>query len=123
MKTKLKNFIKKYFSSFVFFYRYLGNRIFLAFFLSVAVSFLDGLGLTMFFPLLQVVGGEGEVDTEAMGNMRYLPEGIEQTGIIIDAGKRTGYFAGILQLERYSYLYEQRIHHHSPAKIHPEYST
>lgn len=81
MKTKLKNFIKKYFSSFVFFYRYLGNRIFLAFFLSVAVSFLDGLGLTMFFPLLQVVGGEGEVDTEAMGNMRYLLEGIEQTGI------------------------------------------
>ncbi|NLB25749.1 MAG: hypothetical protein GX820_03540 [Bacteroidales bacterium] len=64
---QLKKITKKYFSSFVFFYKYLQNKIFIAFFLSVVVSFLDGLGLTMFFPLLQVVGEGGTVNPDEMG--------------------------------------------------------
>src|SRR5690606_16770235 len=78
----LKNFIKKYFSSFAFFYSYLRNKIFIAFGLSIAVSFLDGLGLSMFFPLLQVVGADNlNIDSSEMGNLSYLVNGIEGLGI------------------------------------------
>lgn len=77
----LKKLIKKYFSSFAFFYKYLQNKIFIAFFLSVAVSFLDGLGLTMFFPLLQVVGEGGAVNPDEMGQLGIIIKAIESMGI------------------------------------------
>lgn len=81
----LKKFIKKYFSSLAFFYSFLRNRILIAFLLSIAVSFLDGLGLSMFFPLLQVVGGENiQVDSAEMGNLSYLIQGIESLGISLN---------------------------------------
>ena len=85
--NRLKELIKKHFSSFAFFYHYLGNKVFIAFFLSVAVSFLDGLGLTMFFPLLQVVGVEA-VGSESsdLGNLTYLMDGIESLGISLTLG-------------------------------------
>ncbi|HLS29253.1 MAG TPA: ABC transporter ATP-binding protein [Flavobacteriaceae bacterium] len=78
---KLKNFVKKYFKDFTFFYRYLRNKIFVAFILSVAVSFLDGLGLTMFIPLLQVVGDEGAADPDEMGKLGVFVEAIQALGI------------------------------------------
>lgn len=81
MKQRLKTFIRKYFKSFSFFYKYLKNRIFLALFLNVMVSLLDGLGLTMFFPLLQAIDGEEGMNTGQMGNMRYILDGFEQMGI------------------------------------------
>lgn len=85
--NRLKELIKKHFSSFAFFYHYLGSKVFIAFFLSVAVSFLDGLGLTMFFPLLQVVGVEA-VGSESsdLGNLTYLMDGIESLGISLTLG-------------------------------------
>ena len=79
--NKLKKFIKKYFSSFSYFYRYLRGKIFIAFFLSVAVSLMDGLGLTMFVPLLQAIAQDGEVDAEGMGKMGILVEALEGIGI------------------------------------------
>lgn len=78
---KLKTFIKRYFSSFAYFYSYLRSQIFLAFILSVVVSFLDGLGLTMFFPLLQAITQEGAIDASEMGKMKHVVEGIETLGI------------------------------------------
>lgn len=85
--NRLKELIKKHFSSFAFFYHYLGSKVFIAFFLSIAVSFLDGLGLTMFFPLLQVVGVEA-VGSESsdLGNLTYLMDGIESLGISLTLG-------------------------------------
>lgn len=77
---KLKTFIKKYFSSFAYFYSYLRNKIFFAFFLSISVGFLDGMGLTMFFPLLQVVG-DGESDPDSLGKMRFVLDGLQAMGI------------------------------------------
>lgn len=85
--NQLKNLIKKYFSNFAFFYRYLGKRIFLAFLLSIMVSFLDGLGLSMFFPLLQVVGGGGDsLGMGDSGNLKYLIDAIEGLGIPLTLG-------------------------------------
>lgn len=78
---RLKIFIKKYFSSFVYFYRYLKNKIFIAFFLSIGVSLMDGLGLTMFIPLLQAITDNGEVDSQGMGKLGYLIEGLQSMGI------------------------------------------
>ena len=82
----LKILIKKHFSNFVFFYHYLRNRIFIAIGLSVVVSVLDGFGLAMFLPLLQVVDNNGTVDAEGMGNLRFLIDGIESLGIELSIG-------------------------------------
>jgi len=82
----LKNNIKRHFGSFVFFYRYLHNRIFFAVCLSVIVSILDGFGLSMFLPLLQVVDNKGAVDVEGMGNLGFLIHGIESLGIDLTIG-------------------------------------
>lgn len=77
---QLKGVIKRYFTSLTFFYRFLRNKIFIAFVLSVAVSFLDGLGLTMFFPLLQVVG-DGTTDNTSLGKLKIVLDAIEGAGI------------------------------------------
>src|SRR5690625_2457840 len=81
MKDQIKYFIKHYVSSFAYFYRYLQKKIFIALFLSVFVSILDGLGLTMFIPLLQVIGEEGMVDAQEMGKLSYVITGLEDLGI------------------------------------------
>ena len=79
--NKLKALIKRYFSSFAYFYKYLRSKVFIAFFLSVFVSFLDGLGLTMFIPLLQVISGDGQVKSQEMGKLSYLIDGFQNIGI------------------------------------------
>lgn len=79
--NKLKDLVRKYFSSFAFFFRYLRYRMVYAFLITMVVSVLDGLGLSMFFPLLQVVGGDKKADPTAMGNLRFLTEGIQNLGV------------------------------------------
>lgn len=78
---KLKDLVKKYFKDFTFFYRYLRSKIFIAFILSIAVSFLDGLGLTMFIPLLQVVEDGGLANPEEMGQLGIFVKAIQALGI------------------------------------------
>ena len=77
----MKKFIKKYFASFAFFYRFIGTRILIMVGLSIAVSVLDAFGLTMFLPLLQIVSGDGTMDVEQMGRLSFLVEGAEAIGI------------------------------------------
>src|SRR5690625_1008292 len=81
--NKLKKVIKKYFTSFTYFYQYLRGKIFIAFFLSVAVSLMDGLGLTMFVPLLQAIMEDGEIDVTGMGKMGHLIESLQSMGIVL----------------------------------------
>lgn len=71
------SFFKRYFAHFSFFYKYLGKRIFIALLLSLVVGVLDGLGLSMFFPLLKIV------DDPSSGNLGSL-------GFIIDFFKTIG---------------------------------
>ncbi len=77
----LKKFIKKYFESFAYFYSHLRYRLFVVFGLNVVIGVLDGLGLTMFLPLLQLVNEGAEVDPESLGKLSFLIEFIEKTGI------------------------------------------
>lgn len=81
MKT-LKAFIKKYFQYFSYFYSHLGNRVFVSLVLSLVVGVLDGFGLAMFLPLMQMVDGKAEnTDIDQMGNLSFLIEGFQAVGI------------------------------------------
>jgi ABC-type multidrug transport system fused ATPase/permease subunit len=77
----LKNIIAKHFQGFTYFYRHLGYRIFFALSLSIIVGALDGFGLTMFLPLLQLVNEESSVDAAGLGNMSFLVNYLQGMGI------------------------------------------
>jgi ABC-type multidrug transport system fused ATPase/permease subunit len=77
----LKKTLAKQFSTFHYFYTFLAYRIFFALGFSILVAVLDGFGLSMFLPMLQMVGGNEQVNPEAMGNLSFLVEGIEHLGI------------------------------------------
>lgn len=79
--NKLKNLIKKYFASFVYFYSYLKYRIFIVIVLSILIGFLDGLGLTMFLPLLQMADGGSVASGEGLGKLSFIVDGINALGI------------------------------------------
>ena len=80
----LKKAIKKYFQSFYFFYGYLKFRIPVILTLSILVGVLDGFGLAMFIPLLQMVDGEATADPEQLGNLSFLVDGLGYAGIQIN---------------------------------------
>ena len=84
--NQIKSLIKKHFSSFIFFYSYLRNAIFITLGLSMVVSALDAFGLSMFLPLLQVVGGEGVVNPAEMGKLQFIVDGIEAIGFNLSIG-------------------------------------
>ncbi|CAM4238964.1 ABC transporter ATP-binding protein [Gillisia hiemivivida] len=77
----LKRFIKRYFAGLSYFYSFLGYRIFVIVFLSVIVGLLDGLGLTMFLPLLQLVSESGTVNPDSLGRLRFLVDFFEVVNI------------------------------------------
>lgn len=79
--SSIKNLIKKYFSTFAYFYRYLRHRIFIMLFLSIFIGVLDGLGLSMFLPLLQLADGGSVKSGEGLGNLGFLVDGINSVGI------------------------------------------
>ena len=51
----VKKLLLKYFENLVYFYKHLHYRLFIMIFLGVIVGVLDGLGLAMFMPLLEMV--------------------------------------------------------------------
>lgn len=77
----VKNFIKKYFESFAYFYSFLKYRVLLIIFFSILVGLLDGFGLTMFLPLLQMVSDTSQVDPESLGKLRFLVDFFGQVGL------------------------------------------
>ncbi|UBZ06859.1 ABC transporter ATP-binding protein/permease [Salegentibacter mishustinae] len=79
---RLKNIIKNNFQYFFYFFGYLRYRIFIAFGLSFFRGVLDGFGLAMFIPLLEMSSdANSEVDSEGLGNLSFLPEFLENIGI------------------------------------------
>lgn len=65
---------------FVYFYGHLRYRMFIALVFSVMVGVLDGFGLALILPLLQMVDGSTEVNSGGMGNLRFIVDFIEQIG-------------------------------------------
>lgn len=83
-KTKspvIKNFLKKYFESFAFFYSFLKYRIFILVAFNLLIGILDGFGLTMFLPLLQMVDGSSNVNSESLGKLGFLIDFFNDNGI------------------------------------------
>jgi len=77
----LKILVKKYFNNFSFFYSYLRYRMFIALALSIAVGVLDGLGIAMFLPLLQMVSEEGISNPDNLGYMAFLVDIYDAIGL------------------------------------------
>jgi len=77
----IKKIIKKYFESFVYFYSFLRYRIFVIIAFSIFIGILDGFGLTMFLPLLQMVSDSSEVDPNSMGKLSFLVDFFSNVGI------------------------------------------
>lgn len=82
----LKTSIKKSFANFYWFFTYLKYKIFVGVFLSILVGLLDGFGLTMFLPLLQMVSTEAEASAESMGRFGFVIEFIEAIGFDLSLG-------------------------------------
>lgn len=80
----MNKIITKYFGNLAYFYRTLSYRIFIKVVLSIAVGLLDGLGLAMFLPLLQMVGDSESADPGGLGNLSFLVEGMKMTGMSLN---------------------------------------
>jgi len=76
----LKKFVLKYFTHFSYFYLQLRHRIFVALGLSILVGLLDGFGLAMFIPMLEMVG-DGAASAEGLGNLAFLVKGLTVLGL------------------------------------------
>jgi ABC-type multidrug transport system fused ATPase/permease subunit len=66
------------------YYEILGYRIFLALTLSLIVGILDGIGLSMFLPLLQMISGEENFEKDSMGGLMFIVDFFENKGIIFN---------------------------------------
>lgn len=81
----IKKILKTYFQYLTYFYIHLRYRVFVSLGLSLLVGVLDGFGLAMFLPLLQMVdGNQEEVSTEQMGSLSFLVEGFQGIGILLN---------------------------------------
>ncbi|OMP31795.1 ABC transporter ATP-binding protein [Mangrovimonas sp. DI 80] len=82
MKSQIKELLKHNFSSLAFYYRFLGFSIIWMLSMSLLVGLLDGLGLAMFVPLLQLVSGDNrKINPEMIGNLRFLIDGLNSFGL------------------------------------------
>lgn len=87
MVDKIKRILKQgLLRHFMFFYRYIGKGMYVTLFGSMLVAVLDGIGLTMFLPLLKVADGGGQAgsDTDDMGDMSVVVDTMTDLGISLD---------------------------------------
>ena len=83
----IKKLLKKYFQYFFYFYSHLRYRIFISMVLSLLVGVMDGFGLAMFIPLLQMVdAGSAPPDSSNLGNMSFLVDIFSYLGISMTLG-------------------------------------
>ncbi len=69
---------------FRFYYRYLGGWIWLTLLSSLLVALLDGFGLAMFLPLLQVAAGPADAAAGTQAEMFFVLEGLRKLGLTVD---------------------------------------
>lgn len=83
MLPKYKN---NFFGYFSFYYKVVGNKLFVSSLLSVIVSTLDGIGLAMFMPLLQSVSSNEQSSKHSMGHLHYITDAITGLGFPLTLG-------------------------------------
>jgi len=72
----MKSIKEKYFDTLAFFYQYIGKLFYVMIFSSLVVGFLDGIGLSLFIPLLKISDGQ---------NNEAYRHSLGKLGIVIDA--------------------------------------
>lgn len=83
MKLQFKNNFIGYFQ---FYYGVLGNKLIAYLIVSVLVSFLDGMGLAMFMPLLQAGDGSASKNSESLGQLHFITDAITGLGFSLTMG-------------------------------------
>lgn len=71
---------------FNFYYKVIGYRILVNLGLCIIVSFLDGIGLTMFMPLLQMIGtgSTHAAGRHSMGQLHYITDAVQAMGFSLN---------------------------------------
>ncbi|MDA7819992.1 ABC transporter ATP-binding protein/permease [Flavobacteriaceae bacterium] len=77
----LKIYFKKYLNNLIWFYGYLRYKIFIATFLSIIVGLLDGIGISMFLPLLKIVSGNDLNNSNGLEEFSFILDFISNSGI------------------------------------------
>lgn len=78
----MKSIIKKFLPQFTYFYHHLKHRLFILIVSSVFVGLLDGLGLAMFLPLIELFSDSNAiVDPNGHGNLSYFLSVFNTLGI------------------------------------------
>lgn len=80
--------------------------MFVALVFSVLVGVLDGFGLAMLLPLLQLVEGSGDVDASSMGNMQFIIDFVESTGLELTVETILITMLGFFVLKGFARFYE-----------------
>lgn len=80
----IKQLLTKYFENLTYFYKQLRYRLFVMIFLGVLVGVLDGFGLAMFMPLLEMVNDTKKANGSSLGNLSFLIEGMESIGLSLN---------------------------------------
>lgn len=78
----IKKLLKNTLPQLAYFYAHLKYRLFVLLVVNIAVGFLDGLGLAMFLPLLELLSDDGgTASTDQMGNLAFILEGLAFIGL------------------------------------------
>lgn len=85
MKQTLKQFLTKNFATLAYFYRYLRYRLVVMLVASILVGFMDGLGLAMFLPLLELLADQNaQASSDQMGNLAFILDGLRWMGLSLN---------------------------------------
>jgi ABC-type multidrug transport system fused ATPase/permease subunit len=80
----IKQLLTKYFENLAYFYKHLRYRLFLMIVLGVLVGVLDGFGLAMFMPLLEMVNDTKQANGSSLGNLSFLIDAMESIGLSLN---------------------------------------
>lgn len=80
----IKQLLTKYFENLAYFYKHLRYRVFIMILLGVLVGVLDGFGLAMFMPLLEMVNDTQQANGSSLGNLSFLIDAMERIGLSLN---------------------------------------
>lgn len=89
---------------FQYFKNLIGNHIYGYLFINFIIGFLDGLGLTMFIPLLTIATGTGTAQ-ESLGNLEFFVKFIENIGLEITLTSVLAFMIGLFLLKSAIYYF------------------
>lgn len=104
MQLKFKNNSAGYF---LFYYSVVGKRLLISILLSVSVTLLDGVGLSMFMPLLQAVSSEPGSTKESMGQLHHVTDLITKLGFSLNLNTVLGVLVILFSLKGFTKFLEQ----------------